>query len=575
MKNEAIADIFEETAKLLEFGNENPFRIRAYQNASLNLRVLSEDLAEIRKRGELRGIQGIGPDLAGKIEEYLDTGKIEFYEKLKAKTPPFLVEMIRIPGLGPKTSKLIYARFKPQTLDELEKLVSGDKILNLPGVKEKTCQKIKEGIAFLRSHEGQAPLGQALTAARSICQKLSAMKGVKSVTVAGSVRRMCETVHDIDILVAAVPKAAAEIMEGFTKLYGVQKVLVKGPTKTSVILFPGIQTDLRVVEPDAFGAALVYFTGSKEHNVKLRIIAKKKGLKVNEYGVFKEKTGKKVAGRTEEEVYAALDLPFIPPELREDHGEIEAAREGRLPVLLERGDLKGDFHLHSDWSDGIHKIEEMAEAARKLGLTHAVLTDHSRSLTIANGLTPERLMRQIAVVKKLNERWKDFTLLIGSEVDILEDGTPDFENDVLKKLDFVVASVHSRFKQDKQTMTRRIIKAMQNPYVSVIGHPTGRRLSGRPPYELDFEAVFEAAIKTGTALEMNGSPDRMDLNYLHARRARELGVLLTVDSDAHKTEEFQNLEYGAGTARKAGCAKENVLNCLSLAELRKALKRPA
>lgn len=569
MKNEEIADIFDRCATLLEFAEENPFRIRAYSNAALRLRELTEDVAAIRGRGELRNIPSIGLDLEKKIQEYLDTGKIEFYEKLLAKTPPILMEMIRIPGMGPKTAKLVYRRFKPKNLNELARIAASEKFKELPGVKEKTAQKIIEGVAFLKKNTGRVPIGEALEAARSLCEALESLPGALRVTYAGSVRRMCETVHDVDLLVAS--KTPAKIMDAFTRDEAVDSILAKGPTKSSVRLRSGLQADLRVVRPDEFGAALLYFTGSKEHNVKLRQIAKKKGWKVNEYGLFVEKTGKRLAGRTEEEMYKALGLTYVPPELREDLGEIEAAAKGKLPKLIERGDLLADFHLHSNWTDGNHEIAEMAEAARGAGLKYAVLTDHSRSLTIANGLSPERLKKQILEVRALSKKWKDFTLLVGTEVDILEDGALDFQDSVLSELDFVVASVHSRFKQDRDTMTRRIIRAVQNPHVDALGHPTGRRLSGRPPYEVDLDAVFRAAKDAGTAIEINGSLDRLDLNAANARRASETGVRFVINSDSHRTRDFSNLEFGIATARRAGIGKHQVLNCLPLEKFREVV----
>lgn len=573
MKNQAIAELFGEIAKLLEFGKEeNPFRIRAYQNASLSLRSISEDVEEIQKRGELLSIKGIGRDLAGKIEEYLSTGKIEFYQKLRDKTPPILLQMLQIPGMGPKTSKLIYGKFKPRSLEDLERIVQSDKFKQLHGVKEKTAQNILDGIAFIRQHHDRTPLGRALPIAREICRRLGHLKGVRRISYAGSTRRMCETVRDIDILVAA--SSPQIVMDAFIRQDGVERVLAHGPTKSSVILAPGIQADLRVVRLEAFGSALVYFTGSKAHNIRLRSLAKKKGFKVNEYGVFREKTGQRVAGHTEEEVYQSLGLDFIPPEMREDQGEIEAAGQGKLPRLLERTELKGDFHMHSNWTDGTAEIKEMAEAARRAGLEYAVLTDHSRSLKIAKGLSPQELLKQTRLVKELNKKWKGvFTLLIGSEVDILEDGSLDYENDVLKELDFVVASVHSRFKQDKKTMTRRIVKAMQNRYVRVIGHPTGRLLGQRAGYELDFEELFRAAKETNTALEINSQPDRLDLAYQNARWAKESGVMLAVDSDSHQLNGFENFEFGVGTARRGWCERKNILNCLGLSELRKRIAK--
>jgi DNA polymerase (family 10) len=571
MHNEEIAKIFDAVGDLLELADANPFRVRAYRRAALSLRGLPEDVADISNKGQLRKIEGIGEDLAAKIGEFLATGKIHFYDDLRKKTPAVLVEMLGIPGVGPKTSKLIYSKLKPRSLSHLEAFARAGKIRLLPGMKEKAERNILAGIDLLQKNLGRAHLGDALPAARDIVARLSKHRDVKQAIVAGSVRRMCETVHDVDILAASMKPVA--VMEAFIKMEGAGRVLAHGETRSSLLLKDGLQVDLRVVEPDAFGAALLYFTGSKAHNVKLRSMAKKRGLKINEYGIFNEKTGRRLAGRTEEEMYRALGLPYIEPELREDEGEIEAAAEGALPRLLTLKDIRGDLHMHSRWSDGSAEIEEMAEAARKRGLEYAVLTDHSQSLHIASGLSPKDLRRQIAIVRNYNKRSKNFTLLIGSEVDILADGSLDYPDDLLKELDFVVASVHSRFKMGQSEMTRRIIHAMKNPYVKLIGHPTGRLIGSREPYEVDLEALFKAARETRTALEVNSYPERLDLNAVHARRAAELGVMLAVDTDAHATDQFANHEYGVGTARRAWCGRKNILNCLGLADFRKRIKK--
>ncbi len=571
MINPLIVEIFDDIALLLELQDDNPFRIRAYRRASLNVQALSEDLTQIAERGELQSIPGIGVDLANKIKEYIATGKVKFYEELRKKTPAFLLEMLDIPGVGPKTAKAIFEKLKPKNLKELEAMGRAGKIRKLPGMKEKTEQNILEGILLLQKHRGRTLLGKALPLARELVSQLSGFKGVNGISYAGSTRRMCETIRDIDILIASA--ASAPIMDAFVRRKDVWKVLAHGHTKSSVVMKEGLQVDLRVVDKDCFGAALLYFTGSKAHNIQLRSLAKKRGYKINEYGLFSVKSNKRIAGRTEEEMYKALGLSYIPPELREDQGEIDAAAHGKLPRLVEKKDIKGDFHMHSKWSDGANEIEEMVASAKKRGLKHVVLTDHSQSLKIANGLSPKRLLQQIEIVRKLNKKLSGITLLAGSEVDILSDGSLDFEDDLLKKLDFVVASVHSGFKQSKEQITRRIVKAMQNKYVRLIGHPTGRLLGERNAYEVDFDAVFKAARETNTALEINSYPQRLDLNYTYARRAHEMGVMLAIDTDSHTHDQFDNLEYGVATARRAWCAKENILNCLDLPELKKRIAK--
>lgn len=562
MENLAIARIFDSIAELLELeGDENPFRIRAYRRASLSLQALSEDVAKLAEKKELRSIPGVGEDLAAKITEYLKTGRIDFYERLRKKTPSFLVEMLEIPGVGPKTARAVYDRFKPKNFTALKALAEAHKLRGLPGFKEKTEQNILQGIGIVEKGRERTLLGRALPLAREIIERLKKSGRIIQIDYAGSVRRMCETIGDIDILVSsASPKA---VMDTFVKMKGTARVLAQGPTKSSLLTREGMQVDLRVVQKECFGAALLYFTGSKAHNVQLRTLAKKRGLKINEYGLFRLGSGKRVSA-TEEGIYKALGLNYIPPELREDQGEIEAARKGPLPRLVECADVKGELHMHSNWTDGVEEILTMAETAKKKGYEYAVLTDHSQSLTVAHGLKPKDLLKQVKLVRKLNEKLKGFTLLAGSEVDILSDGSLDYEDEILKQLDFVVASVHSRFKQDKAEMTRRIVKAMQNKYVRMIGHPTGRLMGERHGYDVDFDEIFRAAKKTNTAIEINSYPQRLDLSALNAKNARDAGVMLAVTTDAHTRHQFDNLEYGVGQARRAWCTRENILNCLSL-----------
>ncbi len=570
MNNNALAEIFDNIARLLELDGDNPFRIRAYSNAARNIRALSEDVALIAGRGELEKIPGIGSDLSQKIQEYLRTDKIKFYSDLLTKTPPVLIQMLEIPGVGPKTAKLIYEKLKPKSLDQLENFCIQHKVNGLPGIKEKTEKNIYEAMEFLKKHRARNLLGKALPLARKIVSELAQLPHVDKISYVGSLRRMQETIGDLDILIAS--KKPRPVMEAFAKMRDIQKVLAKGETKSTVISKGGIQIDLRVVSLESFGAALLYFTGSKAHNIKLRTLASKRRLKINEYGLF-NKSGRKLAGRTEEDIYKALGLDFIPPELREDRNEVELAAKGKLPRLIGTSDIRGDFHMHSNWSDGVHEIEAMVEAAKKRRLEYVVLTDHSQSLKGAHGLTRKEILRQINLVKKLNDKMKGITVLTGSEVDILSDGSLDFEDDILAELDFVVASVHSGFKQSKEQLTKRITRAMQNKHVDLIGHPTGRLLGERSAYDVDLEKVFKVAASTATAMEINSHPSRLDLSDIHAKRAVEMGVTLAIDTDSHATGEFENLEYGVATARRAGCERKNILNCLTLDELRKRVNQ--
>ena len=569
MFNLLIAEIFNQIALLLELQDANPFRIRAYRRAALNIEALSEDIARVAERNELHSIPGIGEDLGKKIVEYLETGKVKFYEELHAKTPAFLLQMLDIPGVGPKTAKHIYQKFAPKNLDDLESLANSGKIRTIPGMKEKTERNILDGIQLIRKHHERTLLGVALPLARQLVDQLGRMKGVVEIAYAGSTRRMCETIRDIDILITS--KSPKPIMNAFTKRKEVWKILAQGNTKSSVIMQEGIQVDLRVVEDKCFGASLLYFTGSKAHNIQLRSLAKRMGYKINEYGIFNNKTGRCVASRSEEEMYKALGLAYIAPELREDQGEIAAAAKDRLPKLLEIEDIKGDLHIHSNWSDGNYQIDQMAEAARKRGLKYIVLTDHSQSLKVANGLSIKNLFKQIETVRKLNRKLKGITILAGSEVDILGDGSLDFPNEVLKELDFVIGSIHTGFKQSKEQITRRITKAMQNKYMNLLAHPTGRLMGERNAYEIDYEEIFKVARETNTAIEINSYPKRLDLSSLHAKRAREMGIMLAINTDAHVLEQLGNLEYGVATARRAWCEKKHILNCLDVAALKKRI----
>lgn len=571
MRNSEIASIFSHIADILEIKGENPFRVRAYQKVVRVLESLTEEVEEIYKAGELKNISGVGEGIAKKIEEVLTTGKLQYYEDLKESVPSGLVELLNISEVGPKTASLLYKELGINSVKDLEKAVKGHRIKDLPGMGEKTEENIRRGIELLKRKKGRMLLGKAYPLAQSIIDSLKRLSEVNRISPAGSLRRMKETIGDIDILVTS--RKPAKVMQVFLDLPQVTEVLASGETKSSIIMKGGLQVDVRVVKPDSFGAALQYFTGSKPHNIKLRELANKRGLKINEYGVFKINGGKKVAGTEEKDVYVVLDLPYIPPELREDRGEIEAGQEGSLPELVELKSIKGDLHVHSKWSDGSDTIMELAEAARKLKYQYIAICDHSKSLGVAGGLSEEDLKRQIAEVRKVNEKLNGFRVLAGSEVDIRSDGRLDFEDDILKELDIVIASIHTGFKQDRKTMTNRIIRAMNNKFVHVLAHPTGRLLHEREPYQVDMEAIIEEAKRTGTFLELNAFPDRLDLNDVHCRRAKEEGVMVTLGTDAHHKTQLEAMYYGVATARRAWLEDKDVLNTLSLKDLLKKLKR--
>jgi len=565
MKNKELADLFEKMADILEFKDENPFKISAYRKASRILGDLTEDIGEVAGRGELKKIPGIGEGMAQKIEEYLKTGKVSKYEEVKKEVPDELIAIMGIPGMGPKTLALIHKERGVGNLSQLEKAVEDGSLIGLPGMGEKKVENIKRGIQLLKQSKGRMNLGMAFPVAKRIVETLREKTGSEKIEWAGSLRRMRENIGDIDIL--ATGPDHEKIVHAFTHLPEVKEVLASGETKASIIVEGGLQIDLRVVEEGSYGAAIQYFTGSKGHNIHLRGIARARGIKINEYGVFKGE--KKIGGKEEKDVYKALGMVWIEPELREDRGEIEAAREKNLPKLIEESEIKGDFHVHSNWSDGSSSIEEVARAAQKKGYQYVAICDHSKSLKITHGLDESRLLKQMEEIDCLNERMKGFQILKGTEVDILSDGKLDFSDKVLEKLDVVVASVHSGFKQDKQRMTRRIIRALENPYIHVLGHPTGRLLGARDPYEVEMGEVMEAAKKYGKALEINAYFERLDLDDIHCRKAKEMGIRVAIGTDSHHLDQMWMMSLGVAVARRGWLETEDVLNALSLKELLK------
>jgi len=561
MTNEQIAGMFREIADILDIKGENPFKVRAYRRAWDAVRALSEDLSKVHAEGRLLDIEGIGKGIAEKIDELFTTGHMSYYEEARSSIPVGLLDMLNVPGLGPKKVKLVWDNLGISTLDQLDEAARSEQLRALPGMGAKSESNILDGIAVVRRGLERKTLGEATLLAETIVRAIEDVPGLKRLVPAGSLRRGRETVGDIDVLAVADPPD--EVMARFASLEIVDEVIARGPTKSSVRTHEGFQVDLRVVPEPSFGAALQYFTGSKQHNIHLRSLAQKRSLKINEYGVF---DGDDIClGCTDEtEVYAALGMDLIPPEIREDTGEIEAAIEHTLPRLVDRADIRGEMHAHSTYSDGRNSIEEMARAAIARGYEYIAITDHSKSLTVAHGLDEKRLREQAREIGAVNERLDGFRVLHGTEVDILPDGSLDLEDDALDALDFVVASVHSRFRQSKDEMTRRICAAIGNPHVDAIGHPTGRLINRRPAYELDLDRVIETAAQTGTALELNAHYMRLDLRDTHLRRASDMGVMIVIATDAHVTHELDMVRYGIATARRGWLEPDHVLNTRSL-----------
>ncbi len=568
--NADIAAIFEEIADLLEIENANPFRVRAYRNAARQLQGMGVPVADmVAKDEDLTELPGIGEDLAAKITEVVETGKCQFLEKLRKKTPPTITELLKIPGLGPKRVGKLYHELDVHTLEQLARAARDGRIRALPGFGAKTETTILEAIQAHVTEQKRFKLAIAAQYAEPLRKYLEKIPGAKQVVVAGSYRRCKETVGDIDILVTATN--AENVMDRFVAYDEVKDVLAQGPTRATVILKSRLQVDVRVVAEDCFGAALQYFTGSKAHNIEIRRLAQERQLKISEYGVFRGK--KKVSGDTEESVYRAVGLPWIPPELRENHGEIEAARAGKLPRLVEYADLKGDLHAHTKATDGHGTVREMAEAGRARGLGYLAITEHSRRLTVAHGLDPQRLRKQLAEIDRLNGELKGITILKGIEVDILDDGRLDLPDDVLSELDLVVGAVHSKFNLSRAKQTERILRAMDHPHFTILAHPTGRLLDSREPYDVDMLRIIRQARARGCFLELNAHPERLDLLDVYCQMARDEEVLVAINSDAHSIQDLDNLIYGVGQARRGWLEKKDVLNTLPLKLLLPLLRR--
>lgn len=566
VQNAEIATMFDQAAELLEIGGENQFRVRAYRRAARVVEGLPKAAGSLLKSGrDLSELPGIGKDLAGKIADIVKTGHFDLLDTLKRKLPGELGDMAALPGLGPKRIKLLYDKLKVRTLNDLRRAIKTGRLRELRGFGPAIEKKL------LGALEKPAPAKRfKLSVAEAEAEALVGfLRDSGRAVVAGSYRRRRDTVGDLDVLVTA--KNGATVGNRLVEYENVAQVVAHGPTRTTVMLRSGLQVDVRAVPEESYGAALLYFTGSKAHNIALRGLANQHGWKLNEYGLFSGK--RRIAGATEEDVYEKLGLEFIAPELREDRGEIAASLTGKLPRLVKLSDVRGDLHVHSDWTDGTVPVAEMAEAAQARGYEYMALTDHSRRVAMTHGLDPARLARQIHEIDRLNGKLKNFTILKGIEVDILKDGSLDLPDSSLAKLDVVVAAVHSHFDLPRRAQTERVVRALENRHVSILAHPTGRLIGEREPYDIDMDVVISTARKAGCYLEINAEPDRLDLNDVHAHAAKLAGVKLAVSTDAHSVDAFQCMRFGIDQARRAWLTANDVLNTRSLAELRKLLKR--
>ncbi len=592
LSNLDISKILYEIAAYLEMDNVQ-FKPRAYEKAADVIEALEEDIHDIYKKGGLKALEeipGIGLSIAGKIEELIKKGRLQYYEDLKRKVPVDLENLLRVEGLGVKSIKKLYQELKIKNLNDLEKSAKAGKIRNLEGFGEKSEENILKSIEFLKKSKGRFLLGEILPKVKEIYEALKNLKEVEKVDACGSVRRMKETIGDVDFLV--ISNKPGKIMDFFVSLPGVIKIWGKGATKSSIRIKEGFDIDIRVVPKKSYGAALQYFTGSKEHNIALREIAIKKGYKLNEYGLFQYPGSrisqknlrrsdfqklKQIAGENEKEIYEKLGMDWIPPEMRENQGEIGAALKNKLPEIINLKDIKGDLHCHSDWNGGVNSIEELAEAARKIGYQYIGIADHTKFLRIEHGLDEKKLEQRNKAIDKLNLKFKiknlKFRALKGCEANIMADGSIDIKDEALKKLDFVIAGVHSQFKMTKEKMTERIITAMKNPHVDIISHPTGRILKRRDEYQIDFTEILKAAKETKTVLEINAFPDRLDLNDINIRRAKEMGVKMVINTDAHHVDHMRLMEYGISQARRGWATKNDIINAWPLEKMLRMLKK--
>ncbi len=568
MLNADVAEALDEIADILEIQGDR-FRPRAYRRAARSIESSSADLVQLMASNQLTRIPGVGESIASKISEFVQTGRITYLEELRKKVPSGVAQLLKIPDVGPKTVKLFYEKLGIASIDDLERAIESKKLRTLKGIGPKTEENLIRGINLVRRGGSRMLLGRALPVGLEIQRHLSSTPGVQRISLAGSLRRMKETVGDLDVLVTS--SSPPVVTEAFTSMPMVKHILAKGETKSSVLLTNGLQVDLRIVPDDCFGSALQYFTGSKEHNIKLREIAQRRSMKLSEYGLF-DASGRRIAGRNEEEIYRSLGMSYIEPELRENTGEIEAAAEGKLPKIITTGDIRGDFHVHSSWSDGNQDILSIALKARALGYEYICITDHSHTLRIARGLHEDQVLKQVDEIREVNAQLGDRPkVLAGLEVDIKADGSLDTKDEVLEQLDLVIASVHSRLKSTRASMTERMVQALSTGLVSILGHPTGRILGQREACALDEDVLFDAALQHRTWMEINAFPDRLDLDEGMARRAAGMGIKLAIGTDSHDVEQLNYMMFGVAVARRSWLERKDVANCMGKAEVVRAL----
>ena len=569
MKNQQVADILFRIADILDIKGEIFFKVRSYRVAGRTIESMGKDIEVVIKEGMLRDIPGIGEALEKKIKEIVETDQSEYLEKLKNEIPEGVLRMLGIPGLGPKKVSAIYKHLNITTIEDLKQACTDGKLRNLDGFGEITEINILRGIQLIEKTSGRALLNMAYADGNILVEYLKNCDKVKQISIAGSLRRRKETIGDIDILVSS--DFSEEVMDFFVGYNDVQQIIAKGSTKTSVLLIDNLQVDLRVVKPESFGSALQYFTGSKDHNIKMRNLAMKKGYKLNEYGLFDKKTDEYIVGRNEEDVYQKLGLIYIEPELRENRGEIQAAIKNQLPNLVKNGDICGDIHIHSNWSDGFDTIETIVSQSKKMGHEYVGIADHSQSLKIARGLSEDRVIKKREEIDKINRKQDDgFRVFCGTECDIKSDGSLDYSDSILEIFDYVGIGIHTKFKMTREEATSRIIRGMENEYVTFVAHPTCRMIGRREPFDLDMEEIFDTAKSTGTCLEINSFPDRLDLNDIHCKQGKEKDVRFVINTDCHRVENMEFIRFGVATARRGWLEKSDILNTYILKEIEKS-----